>query len=578
LIQTAACTITPPVTAANAARSYRYKDWALYAQDSWRLTPRLTLNYGFRYEHYGVQHNNHPELDSNFYYGAGSSIEEQVRTGNVQIADKSSVGQFWAPSWGTGAPRVGFAYDILGDGKSSLRGGFGISYERNFGNVTYNASFNPPASAVISALCAPNSADNGYITNCPFVVSSNDLGPLSVAGAPPQALPPVELRMPAPNIKTAQTQFWNLDLQREVARNTIVDVGYSGAHGVHLYDIENINQAGAGQFYLGDASPFSATSFPGFTDCSTASPCFTRPNQQYANINLRGSLGTSSYDALNVKFQTQDIHHTGVSVVANYTWSHSIDDLSSTFSDSLQGGSGAIGSLGYTDPFNPKLDWGSSDYDVRHRIVISPIWDTPWFKSGKGLGEALGGWEVAGIFTARTGTPFSIFDYSNDLNFYTVPRLTPATPFPSTHVSSGTVVGANQYAVLAVPFQASTAPLDPALGVSDFGPFPAAMMGRNALRGPGAWNLDAAVQKNFKITERFGLQFRAEGFNVFNHHDLFVNTGDLEYGFSGNTLANGTTLNGVNEVNALKGGLNSLALGGNHDERRFGQFSLRLSF
>ena len=116
--------------------------------------PRLTLNYGVRYEHYGVQKNNHPQLDSNFYFGPGSSTEAQVRTGGVQIADQSSVGRFWAPRWGTVAPRIGFAFDPTGDGKNSIRAGYGISYERNFGNVTYNASFNPPASAVISRLVA----------------------------------------------------------------------------------------------------------------------------------------------------------------------------------------------------------------------------------------------------------------------------------------------------------------------------------------------------------------------------------------------------------------------------------------
>ena len=126
----------------------------LYAQDSFRITPRLTLNYGLRYEHYGVQHNNHQNLDSNFYFGPGSSFPERVRSGQVFLTQKSPIGQFWAPSWGTAAPRVGFAYDIFGDGKTSLRGGFGISYERNFGNVTYNASFNPPASAVIGQLWA----------------------------------------------------------------------------------------------------------------------------------------------------------------------------------------------------------------------------------------------------------------------------------------------------------------------------------------------------------------------------------------------------------------------------------------
>jgi hypothetical protein len=568
---TAACTVTPPLVPPSSSRSYRYKDWALYAQDSLRLNSRLTINYGLRYEHYGVQHNVDPSLDSNFYFGPGAGIEQQVRNGQVQIANKSPVGQFWAPSWGTAGPRVGFAYDVFGDGKTSLRGGFGISYERNFGNVTYNASFNPPASAAINAVCV-------NVSTCPYFLSNDDLGPLGVAGAPAQGLPPVELRMPDPNIRTAQTQFWSLDVQRELARNTILDIGYSGAHGVHLYDVENINQLGAGQFYLGDPSPFS---FPGFSDCSATSPCYTRPNQQFAAINMRGSLGGSSYNGLNVKFQTQNIRSSGLSLVANYTWSHSMDDLSSTFSDSLQGGSEDIGSVGYTNLLDPRLDWGSSDYDVKQRAVISPIWATPWFKGQKRLGEVLGGWTVSGIFTARTGTPFSIFDYTDELVGFTVPRETPSTPFASTHVSGpSNLLAPNEYGILAVPVPATVAPLDPALGISDFGPFPAGMMHRNSLRGPGAWNIDAAVQKDFKLTERFGLEFRAEGFNVFNHHNLYVFTGDDAFFSEGPGAAwqGGTSASGVDYVTGSKGGLHSLAVNGNHDERRFGQFALRLTF
>jgi len=109
------------------------------------------------------------------------------------------------------------------------------------------------------------------------------------------------------------------------------------------------------------------------------------------------------------------------------------------------------------------------------------------------------------------------------------------------------------------------------LGISDFGPFPADMTRRNAFRGPGAWNTDVAVQKNFKFTERVGLTFRAEGFDVFNHHNLYVNQSAL-------FVANAPGIGAPIPVIALKGGLNSTALGGNHDERRFGQFSLRLTF
>jgi len=578
LIETPGCTVTPPLAAADPARSYRYKDWALYAQDSFRITRRLTLNYGLRYEHYGVQHNNHQNLDSNFYFGPGSSVYERVASGGVFPTQQSPVGQFWAPTWGTVGPRLGFAYDVTGDGKTSLRGGFGISYERNFGNVTFNASFNPPASAVVEVQAPALSSST---TN---VITSNDLGPLGVAG-PSQPLPPSSLRAPDPNIHTAQTQFWSLALQREIAPNTLVELDYSGAHGVHLYDLENFNLVGAANFYLGENPENAACDGEGTpTDPETTLPiCLIPPNPQYSGVNVRGSLGSSAYHALNVKFQTQNLHNTGLTLVANYTWSHSLDDLSSTFGDDAQGGSGYIGSLGYTNLLDPLLDWGNSNYDVRHRIVISPIWVTPWFKDGRGWQrQALGGWTVSSIFTAHTGIPFSVFDYSNSFNFYTAARLTPATPI--TNYRTGAPVPSGDpgscpdpglrcsFTVMTMPIPASSAPLDPALGISDFGPYPANMTRRNAFRGPGAWNDDLAIMKSFKLTERFELQFRAEAFDVFNHHNLYIFLGDQAYFTPGKGGYTPLT------VTAFKGGLGNLALGGNHDERRFGQFSLNLVF
>ncbi len=124
----------------------------MYAQDNWRVSPRLTLNYGLRWEFYGVQHNNNQSLDSNFYYGAGSNLFQMIRNGSVMTAPDSPVGEMWNPNYGTFAPRVGFAYDVFGDGKTSLRGGFGISYERNFGNITFNVIQNPPSYATVALL------------------------------------------------------------------------------------------------------------------------------------------------------------------------------------------------------------------------------------------------------------------------------------------------------------------------------------------------------------------------------------------------------------------------------------------
>ncbi|HEX4076873.1 MAG TPA: carboxypeptidase regulatory-like domain-containing protein [Candidatus Acidoferrales bacterium] len=572
LISTPACTVQPPLSPANPARSYRYKDWALYANDSFRITRRLTINYGLRYEHYGVQHNNHQSLDSNFYFGPGNGLYQQVASGGIFPTQQSSIGQFWAPDWGTPAPRIGFALDVFGDGTTSLRGGYGISYERNFGNVTYNASFNPPSSAVVSVSCTPGSV------SCTSVVTSNPLGPLGLPG-PASPLPPSELRMPDPNIKTAQTQFWSIGVQRQLLPNTIVEVDYSGAKGDDLYDLENINQLGAGNIYLGDNPSSTACAGEGTQDDPTTGLpiCLVRPNAQYSDVNMRGSLGQSSYNALNVKFQTQNLHNTGLSLIANYTWAHSLDDISSTFSEDIQGGSGYIGSLGYTNVLDPKLDWGNSDYDIRNRIVVSPIWQTPWFKEAGGVkGQALGGWTISGIITARSGIPFSVYDYTNDVNFYTVPRLTPATPITDYRTGAAVPIPGSPgvFSVMTLPIPASFAPLNATLGLSDFGPYPANMTGRNAFRGPGAWNTDLAIAKNFKLTERFNLEFRAEGFDVFNHHNLYVFAGGLDY----DGLNSDGSLPAPLQVTAYKGGLGSLALGGNHDERRFGQFALKLSF
>ena len=162
-----------------------------------------------------------------------------------------------------------------------------------------------------------------------------------------------------------------------------------------------------------------------------------------------------------------------------------------------------------------------------------------------------------------------MYDYTNDFNFYTIPRLSPATTITNYSANSHQAAGPNLFNALSVPVPASFAPLDPALGISDFGPFPGNMTRRNAFRGPGAWNFDMAVGKSFPLTERTKLEFRAEGFDLFNHHNFYINTTQLLY--------DGATTTPL-EIVALKGGLGSLATGGNHDERRFGQFSLRVSF
>jgi len=552
-VATPQCTVNLPVSEPSFQRSDRYKDGAVYAEDSWRFSPRLTLNFGVRYEYYGVQHNSNPRLDSNFYYGSGGSYFAQVRSGSIQLAPNSPIGELWKPSYGTVGPRVGFGYDVFGDGKTSVRGGYGISYERNFGNVTFNIIQNPPNNSTLN------------VSNVP--ITNENLGPLAGSSGT-VLLPPVSPRNVDENIKTAQTQFWGLAVDHQLGHKGIFALEYNGAHGIHLYDIKNINELGGGQVYLGDPQSFFDA---GGNPLSCNPKCLTRPNQQFTSINNRGSAGFSHYNGLNVRYQTQDLWNSGLSIVSNYTYSHSQDNISSTFSESSSSSNG-IGNLGYLDPRDPALDYGNSDFDIRHRVVISAIWNEPFFKSSTGwVRQLAGGYSLVPIFTARTGVPFTISDSTNTLNGQTGPygivRYTPGTPISSFSTNTAVAAGANNFNILTLPAANSFTGL---LGYSDFGPYPANMTPRNAFRGPGAWNLDFAMSKSFAITERFKLEFRAEGFNILNHHDLFVN------GFSSDVALIGSATDVV--VQGKKGGLATLANNGNHDERRFGQFALRFLF
>jgi hypothetical protein len=548
LVQTPGCSITLPATQPNFARSDRFHDWAVYGQDSFKVTPKLTLNYGLRYEYYGVQHNNNKNLDSNFYYGPGANYFQTVRNGQVFTSPASPIHSLWNPTYGAVSPRVGFAIDVFGTGKTAFRGGYGIAYERNFGNVTFNIIQNPPNYAVV-------------LVNNTVITSSNS-GPLAGAtGSVP--LPPTTLRNVDENIRTAQTQFWDAAVEQQLAPNTVVSLQYAGARGLHLYDIKNINTLGGGNVLLGDP-----TTVNGNTG-------LTRLNSQYSNINNRGSNGDSYYQAMNIQFQTTNYRNKGLSIVANYTVAHQLDDLSTTFSEDQN----STFNLGYTQPFNPGFDRGPGDLDIRQRLVIAPLYRTPSFGGGHGyVAELLGGWQVTGIYTVRTGVPFSYYDSTNNNSGYQIARYTPAAGIVSQHsytkIPAGvTGGGTNTYVIGNLPAAESFGnPALPGAGcgcfISDWGPFPATMVARNSFRGPGGWTFDAAVSKTFPIHEQINLEFRAEGFDLLNHHNLFIQQGLNDIALVGNGVPV--------PITASKGGIGNN--GGANDERRFGQFALKINF
>lgn len=563
LITTPSCTITLPVTAPVFSRSNRFHDWAAYAQDQFKVTPSFTFDYGVRYEYFGVQHNNNPNLDANFYYGPGSSLPAQVRSGNVFTVPNSPIGRLWNPQYGTVSPRIGFAYDVFGNGKTSIRGGYGISYERNFGNVTFNVIQNPPNYAVVVLRST---------TQQTYTVTNSNSGPLQGTGSVP--LPPTSLRHVDQNIRTAQTQFHSLSVDQQLGRGMLVSVSYNGSRGVHLYDIKNYNIAGMGNLYLGD--PIVDPNPPAGTKANSA---LTYNNPHFSNDNNRGSNGDSYYNAVNVGFTANDVRHSGLSVVANYTYAHSLDDLSSTFSETGTGNN--VGGLGYMNAFNPGLDHGNSDFDITHRLVLAPIYRTPSFfrDKGHGLAQLLGGYQLTGIYTVRTGTPFTFSDSTNNNSNYGLVRYNPASPnfqHLFKNIPAGTSGGGNNSYVIS---GATALPLDvpfgnPALaipnypmGVSDLGPYPSTMTARNTFRGPGAYNLNVSVSKTFPLHERLNLELRAEGFDVTNHHNLYIQESQLD----------AANFSGTNpQVIASKGGVGTN--GGANDERRFLQFAAKINF
>lgn len=462
----------------------------------------MTLNLGIRWEYFGVQHNVNPNLDSNFYPTGLSSSPQAIASGQVYTAPSSPIGELWEPSKKNVAPRIGFAWDVFGDGKTAIRGGYGIGYERNFGNVTFNIIQNPPNYATVSLIAGSN------VPSIP--ISTSNYGPLSGSnGSAP--LPPSELRFIQPNIGQAYAHLFSASIEHQFA-NTHLEVDYSGSIGENLYDVTLMNFPGQGNYYLGIPCT------PGDTLSGGPNACSAVLNPQYSYINRRGSGAHSDYDAMNIRYDIQDIRHSGITLRLNYTWSHAMDDLSDTFSTNQF-------NLGYTDPYHPMVDWGNAAFDNRHRIAISAVWLVPFAKNLKGFaGKALDGWEFAPIFTARTGSPYSIYDVTNDS--YIATRVAATQVIPVNGNLARVNAGQNTFNI----FDFSKINVDESYvnaktGNADFGPWPADFTGRNYFHSPGTSNLDLGMYKNNRISERATLQLRLEAYNALNHANFVINAG-----------------------------------------------------
>jgi hypothetical protein len=513
-----------PVGPPSFSRSNRYNEWALYGNDSWRIKPRLTVNLGLRYEYYGVQHNaQRPELDANFFLGPGSTRPQQLRAGQFLTSVNSPVGGLWAPDRNNFAPRVGIAWDMFGNGKTSLRGGYGIAYERNFGNVTFNVLFNPPNYGVV-ALAADSGTSKGDVPN--LAVDIHNYGPFSGTG-PARKFSPVSARAVDQNIVNAYAHFWSGSFEHQISNNTLVSVEYTGSAGRKLYSISDFNRTGGGPV-------FGLGTIPNAVGVTTS-----RLNPFATAANQRRNDGYSNYNAMIASLESSNFRNSGLTFTARYTYSLTKDNLSSTFAET-----GQTFFLGFTDTFDPKGDYGHADFDVRHRFAGSFNYEPPFFSKASNAVERhlLGGWSLNGIVTVRSGFPFTIYDCTNANQ--TCARLLSGGGTVSINKNPPDTGNANSFTLVDLSgFQnpdgsvKNPVPGNPlSSGNYNFGPFPGNMDKRNAYEGPGAWDVTTGLYKKIQIKERMSLQLRCEVFNLFNHANLFTDFGSPDVS-SGNVLA-----------------------------------------
>ncbi|AXC14950.1 Oar protein [Acidisarcina polymorpha] len=474
-----------------------------YIQDDWKVTERLTLNLGLRWDYRNVPY----EQNNKMFW-----IDDQNAGGGLCFGDQALLTDGIAPA-GNGfyrycgrrnprdgsktpfAPRFGFAYrpEFLGGGdKTVIRGGYGVFFDSSetreiddsgdlYPFVT-RASLNPQIQVPATA---PKLTDNLF-------PAQSALQPVTIANQGSQFIAVIISDHPI----NPYVQQWQLSVQRELAKNTTLEVSYVGNKGTHNLDRININQP------FQPADPTLCQADP------TAGDCPVKDRTPFANFSGDTTLnsswsGYSNYNAGNVKLEHRAAD---LALVAVYTYAKDMDDKSAA------AGVGATNSYnGHLDDHNPKLDYAPSDFNVGQRFVASYVWNLPFGHGKKYLGGvnkaadlAVGGWEVTGIATFQKGFPFSI------LAADTYSLL--SAPNQRANVVGNPYGGPQKHLAQWFNTSAYAQPLAGAFGNS----------GRNSVTGPGIENFDMGAAKNVRFGERVNFQLRVEGFNVFNHTQFGV--------------------------------------------------------
>ncbi len=484
-----------------------------YVQDTYKATSRLTLNLGLRYE-LPSPYTEIKNRQTLWIPGRQSTVMPSAPAGLLYPGDKGVPAGLIPTDKKAFAPRVGLAWDPTGSGNWLVTSAYGIFYE------PYYTGQGGPLQSPISA--------PPYLQT--EQISLGPTQPLNFAdpynGNPPAAgtfaTPLTNLTL-APNLPLPYAQDWDLNVQRSLNKNLLFEVGYVGTKGTKLPRFIEANPAVYIPGLDSSGNPISTTSnadqrrlYSGCTLADSPSAC------KFSSTGEIAGVANSSYNALEASLRQRFSH--GLSFLASYTYSHAIDDVSS-FNIS---GSGSIEVAGENDlaqnPFNLAAERGPSLFDARHRFVFSYEWSIPFWQHQQGWYEhVLGGWQLNGIATAMSGTPFTVFD-SNDVSEQGgAPEITGFSA-NRPNLVSGQNPNAGPHTVGAWLNASAFARItpNPLSPVQQFG-----TEGRNAALGPRYSDWDFAASKNIRLTESKTLQFRAELFNVLNHTNFHLPNSDI---------------------------------------------------
>jgi len=558
-----------PAHLENSIRHWRNWDIGAYLKDDWKISRRFTLNLGLRYDMYtrNTELNNQA---TTFIKGPGRKFIDDITTGAGQIRDASvpcpgdpravlagecGPGGF-APAENLGrgdhnnfGPRIGFAWDVFGDGKTSLRGGFGISYEGSLQARLSLTRWNPPYYSLnrISNFLggepdvkvvygpvdggvprffgpAPLAQHSGTGVQATGNISGWDPSSPQLSGFTAIVFPE---GLPDPYIEN-----WFLGVQRELRPKLAIELNYVGTKGRNLYRAENVNRVPGGRLPEGTCTTdnFGRHLCSQINTHEAANGLLINPqgrlNPNYGRLRVWENTASSIYHAMQVSVRKQLSR--GLQFSGNYTYSHSIDSGSTwqSVGTTVNGPAGGDGLT--TDQTQPDLDRGNSVFDIRHRLTFTYVWELPFFRNGHGMLAALmGGWQWNGIWSLQSGAHWSPFDDRP-------PSLQGdcSTPVPMNCVNEGgdynldgesndrpNAIASNFHATHSQWVDGFNLPGNffsaPCLGC-------VGNLGRNTFVGPGYWAVDTSLVKNIRISERLQLQFRAEAFNVFNHTNFLL--------------------------------------------------------